>query len=127
MAAQQLDDIDRLNAKVSSIMEDITSGKLKAAQNPLAGNPEAVEAVRNGAIVYHRRSKLVLAGLMSLIAYALATQKSPIYVVACLAIMMIAMDFQVRPVLWFVGIVTAPSRASFGVCVCVCVCVRACM
>ncbi len=46
-------DVDALNAQVDSIMSDILLGKLK--KNPMAGNEEAVEAVKNGAVVYQKR------------------------------------------------------------------------
>ena len=59
------DDIDLLNVQVSAIMEKIADGSLAGSSNPMKGNPEAIAAVKSGAVVYQRRSKLFMAALVS--------------------------------------------------------------
>jgi hypothetical protein len=58
------DDIDLLNVQVSAIMEKIADGSLAGSSNPMKGNPEAIAAVKKGAIVYQRRSKLFMVVLV---------------------------------------------------------------
>jgi hypothetical protein len=58
------DDIDRLNAQVNSIMAKIADGSLSGTSNAMKDNPEAIEAVKGGAVVYHRRSRIFMAVLV---------------------------------------------------------------
>ena len=71
-------------------MADIASGEMKA--NPMAGNMEAVEAVKAGAIVYKKRSKLVLCIMGLFVAWGL-TSVPLLYCLASLVIMMVVVDF----------------------------------
>jgi len=87
------DDIDKLNDKVQQIMADIASGQL-GDKNPMKGNPEAVELVKNGAIVYHRRSMALFYGLLAFLVYSLVvTTPSMLYTTICIGIMLFYVDW----------------------------------
>ena len=64
LPSKSRDDIDLLNVQVSTIMEKISDGSLAGSSNPMKGNPEAIAAVKKGAIVYHHRSKLFMVVLV---------------------------------------------------------------
>jgi hypothetical protein len=59
----------------------------------MSGNPEAMAAVRAGAVVYQRRSKVLLWALVGVIAGTFAGAPSAAYAAACLALMFFFVDF----------------------------------
>ena len=71
--------------------QTITAGT--AGTNPMKGNPEAIAAVAGGAVVYHRRSKAILAALAVMIGFTFVAAPSAAYAAALLAIMFVYVDF----------------------------------
>ena len=59
----------------------------------MKGNPEAIAAVRNGAVVYHSRSKPMVFGLFAIVLATFLFSPSVAYSAACLVIMFFAVDF----------------------------------
>ena len=45
-------------------MAKIADGSLSGTSNAMKDNPEAIDAVKGGAVVYHRRSKIFMAVLV---------------------------------------------------------------
>ena len=87
------DDIDKLNDEVKRL----TSRYLKGEQefDPKVIGTESIKAVTEGAIVYHHRSKLILALLFTLlpaVAFICIPQVGLIYTAVCVLTMMAVVD-----------------------------------
>ena len=59
----------------------------------MKGNPEAIAAVRNGAVVYHSRSKPMVFGLFAIVMTTFFLAPTPSYALACLLLNYFVVDF----------------------------------